>query len=369
VTSNKNITMADLLKRSGKKIKSFTIGEKVMAKVVELGRSVALFDIGGKAEGILKDSFYEESKKFVSTLKPGDEVLVTVVIPETNDGQIVVSLRDTAANDAWQKLDQAKKTNTKITVTVKGITDSGLTAETESITGFIPMSQVGKKVLGDLDSFVGKRLDVKVVEVDQNKNRLVLSERQVSEADDIKKMDSILEKITHEDGVFEGEVVTLTKFGAFVEIKVKSGKSVVPVEGLVHISEISWEKTRDPKEVLDVGQKVKVRILGSQNLPAGRQVGKLALSMRQAMDDPWKEIDKKYKSDAKVKGKIVKKTDFGVFVQLEPGVEGLVHLTKIPPGTKMELGQDVNCYIEEVDPLERRISLGIVLTSKPIGYK
>jgi len=115
-------------------------------------------------------------------------------------------------------------------------------------------------------------------------------------------------------------------------------------------------------EVLAVGDKVKVKVLDAKN-------GKLSLSIKQALEDPWSKITDKYRPEAKIKGKVTKKTDFGVFVQLEPGVEGLIHLTKIPPNTKIDIGQEVNCYIEGVDEGERRISLGIVLTTKPIGYK
>ena len=362
VTLQKATTMADLLAKSGLKIRSFSIGEKVRAKVLETGNDVVLFDIGGKTEGILKDSFFDESKKFASNLTVGESVTVTVVIPENSDGQTVVSLRDTAANDVWDRLIQAKKDTKKVTVAIKGVSESGVTAEIDGITGFIPMSQMSKKLISNLDSLAGQRVEVLVVEIDQRKNRLVFSERRVSEAAEIKAIDDVLAKITKGNEIYEGKVITLTKFGAFVEIKVQGVKSQVALEGLVHVSEISWEKTKDPKDVLAVGDTVKVKVLESKE-------GKLSLSIKQAQDDPWKTIADKYKADSKIKGKVTRKTDFGAFVGLEPGVEGLIHLTKIPPGTKMDIGQEINCYVEEVDPRDRRISLGMVLTSKPIGYK
>jgi len=221
---------------------------------------------------------------------------------------------------------------------------------------------MSKKLISNLDSLAGQRVEVLVVEIDQRKNRLVFSERRVSEAAEIKAIDDVLAKITKGNEIYEGKVITLTKFGAFVEIKVQGVKSQVALEGLVHVSEISWEKTKDPKDVLAVGDTVKVKVLESKE-------GKLSLSIKQAQDDPWKTIADKYKADSKIKGKVTRKTDFGAFVGLEPGVEGLIHLTKIPPGTKMDIGQEINCYVEEVDPRDRRISLGMVLTSKPIGYK
>ncbi len=163
--------------------------------------------------------------------------------------------------------------------------------------------------------------------------------------------------------MFDGKVVTLADFGRFVQIKIAIKKGTkIAVEGLVHISEMSWEKVRRPSNMVSEGDKVKVKVIGTDR-------GKLALSMKQAQDDPWTKVAKKYKKDAKVKGEVVKLSDFGVFVKLEPGVEGLIHMTKIPPGKRLNVGDSVNVYVEEVDPKARKISLGLVLTAKPVGYR
>jgi ribosomal protein S1 len=158
-------------------------------------------------------------------------------------------------------------------------------------------------------------------------------------------------------------VTKIYAFGCFVQIQVeiKKGKKV-PVEGLVHISELSWEKVSDSKEIVTEGEKVKVKIIGKKD-------DKLSLSMKQAKKDPWESAVKKYKKDKKLKGKVVRLSDYGVFVQLEPGVEGLIHMTKIPPATKLEEGKQVDVYVERIDPEARKLSLGLVLTTKPIGYK
>ena len=134
------------------------------------------------------------------------------------------------------------------------------------------------------------------------------------------------------------------------------------VEGLVHVSELAWGKVDKPSDVVSEGQKIKVKVIGLKD-------GKLALSMRQAQKDPWDEVTDKYKPETRVSGKVTRMSDFGAFVQLEPGIEGLVHLTKIPPGTRLSEGQEIDVYVEEVDAKARKLSLGLVLTKKPIGYK
>jgi small subunit ribosomal protein S1 len=134
------------------------------------------------------------------------------------------------------------------------------------------------------------------------------------------------------------------------------------LEGLVHISELSWDKIGKPEEIVSVGDNVKVKVIGKKN-------GKLALSIKQTQKDPWEEAEKRYPKDKKVEGKVVRVSDFGMFVSLEPGVEGLVHITKIPPTKKFEVGDDVNVVIEEIDSKAKKLSLGLVLTAKPVGYK
>ena len=172
-------------------------------------------------------------------------------------------------------------------------------------------------------------------------------------------------KNVKEGEIFDGVVSTVYDFGCFVKIEVpvsKKNKGKVPLEGLVHVSELAWEKVADPNDVVKEGDKVKVKVVGKKN-------EKLAFSMKQTGKDPWDSAVERYEKDAKVKGKVMKLTDFGVFVQLEPGLEGLVHMTKIPPGKKLGRGDEVQVYVEDVDRENKRISLGLVLTEKPVGYK
>jgi len=216
--------------------------------------------------------------------------------------------------------------------------------------------EFNKKVLENIDN-LAETLKIKVIEVDKRKKKVVFSERAVSEAKEIEEAGIALKKVEI-DKVYDGVITTITSFGIFV--KIKADKS--DIEGLVHISELSWEKIERPSEVFKLGQKVKVKVLGIRD-------GKLALSLKQAQENPWENVSKKFKVDDKVKGTVTKNSDFGTFVKLAPGIEGLIHITKIPPATKLNVGDAVNCYIEEIDTKNKRISLGLILSVKPVGYK
>lgn len=350
------ITMEELLKKHASTIKGFSRGQKIDAKVIEIGKKLATFDVGGKSEGVLRDIYFQEARDYVKGLKPGDKVTAMVMDPETADGNVLLSLRHAASDSLWDRLEELKKNKSVVSVVVKNSNSSGISVDFEGINGFVPSSQVGRELLKKIDG-LGGVLHVKVIEVDKNRRKIVFSEREVSEADQIKELGETLKKIKVGE-VYEGVVTTVANFGVFVEIKVGKTK----VEGLVHVSELSWEKIGKPSDKVKEGDKVEVKVLGVND-------GKLSLSVKQAQADPWEAAIKKLKVDDKVKGKVVRHSDFGVFVSIMPGVEGLIHITKIPPATKLNVGDEVNCYIEEIDEKNKKISLGIVLTAKPVAYK
>lgn len=354
-------TMEELLSFYGSKIRTYAKGERVKGKVVEKRSRTLVLDIGGKSEGIVAENAFEEAKSYIDTLKVGDEVEGKVIIPETPDGFVIISLREATQSASWKSLSEAKRKGAEIKSTVKAVNPSGAIVEVSGLTGFIPNSHLGKEVSKDTQSLIGRTILVKVIEIEKEGNRVILSERAVSESEDIElKKDAI--EAAKEGEVYQGKVVKVSNFGVFVEITLPSGKKKVPVEGLVHVSEMAWEKVENPKDILEKGDAVQVKVIGTRE-------GKLALSMKQAQKDPWEEIAKKYETDKKIKGKVTKVSDFGVFVELEPGVEGLIHITKIPPGENYEKGKEVSATIEEIDGKERRISLSPVLTAKPVGYK
>ena len=348
--------MAELLKKHGAKVKGFTRGEKIEATIIEIGKKEAIFNVGGKGEGLLKDIYFQEARDYMRTLKVGDKVNAVVMDPETKEGNVLLSLRHAAADSLWHKLQDYKNAKTVISVNIKNSNQSGISVEYEGISGFIPSSQIGKATLKNIDN-LGGTLRVKIVEIDKNKKRVVFSEKEVSEEKEIASLNKAVAKIKQGD-IYKGVVTNLTSFGIFVAIKVDKYE----VEGLVHISESSWEKISNPADVFKVGETVEVKVLEARE-------GKLSLSIKQAGKDPWESEVKKLKVEDKVKGTVSKISDFGTFIKIARGVEGLIHITKIPPAMKFNVGDEVNCYIEEIDLKNKKISLGIVLSAKPIGYK
>jgi small subunit ribosomal protein S1 len=356
-SSKPGITMAELLAKAKSKVNIFTKGQRVEATVLTKSPTLVTFDIGGKSEGLVKEKAYTDAKEFIETLKVGDKVLATVLVPETRDGTIIMALKDAIRDISWIELEKARAQGDEVPVLGKGVNVSGIVVDVMGVEGFIPTSQMGKVALEGAQNLVGKYFKAKVMEVDRMNRKVVLSEKEVSEAGDIKLAKEALKKIK-EGEIYDGLVTTVAPFGAFVKITVGKAK----LEGLVHVSEISYKKVNLPSDVLKEGDKVSVKVLASH-------VGKLALSMKQALKDPWLEVEKKYKAEDKITGRVVRISDFGVFVELEPGVEGLIHITKIPPTHKLVLGQEVRCTIEEVNMKDKRIALGLVLTSIPLGYK
>lgn len=356
-TSGPATTMAELLANAGKTLATFSMGQRVKAKVLSKTDKNAIFDIGGKSEGIVKEKGYTDAKEFITTLKVGDEVIVTVLVPETRDGITILALKDAMKDISWEALTKASKEGAEIAVLGKGLTQSGFAVDVAGLDGFIPTSQLSKEASADPSTLIGKYFKVKVIEVDKIQNKVILSEKEVTDAGDIKLAKEAMKNIK-EGEVYDGVVTTVASFGCFVKFGVKKAE----LEGLVHVSELSYSKVALPSDVVAEGDKVKVKVIALKD-------GKIALSMKQALKDPWSGVEGKYKAEDKVTGKVVRISDFGVFVELEPGVEGLIHITKIPPTHKLETGQEVKCTIEEVNLKDKRISLGLVLTSIPVGYK
>jgi len=234
------------------------------------------------------------------------------------------------------------------------------------VRGFIPSSQFGHRFLGKLKELQNRVFKAKVIEVDQEKNRLIFSEKAVSEMALLAQKKKVLKKVKAQ-GIYEGIVSGIMPFGIFVRVPItiaKSSKEEVFLEGLVHISEVSWEKVNDLNKLFHPGQKVKVKVLNIDE-----KLAKLNLSIKQLSSDPWLTLVKKYSKDKKAEGEVIRLVSFGAFVQLEPGIEGLIHISKIPADYDIKVGKKVNVYIENIEPEKRRMSLSLVLTEKPVGYK
>jgi small subunit ribosomal protein S1 len=353
--------MAELLASAKAPIKRFTIGDKVEGVVLEITPKALVMDIGGKSEGIVAEKAFLEARDFIRQLKVGDKVKGEVIVSENPQGYTVVSLRNSAKDYLWEKINHSYDKGLPISVNVINANPTGLIVDVHGMSGFIPTSQIGREILKNLSNLQGKNVEAVIIDIDRNSNKVVLSEREVSEKELVASEKKAMEQIK-EGEIFTGTVTTVSDFGIFVKVSAgKKGKEA-DLEGLVHISELSWEKVGKPSDDFAVGNKVKVKVIEKRN-------GKLAFSIKDAKEDPWITISEKYKAEMQVKGKVVKLSDFGVFVRLEPGIEGLVHMTKIPPTMKINIGDELNCTVEEVNPKEKRISLGLVLSAKPLGYK
>lgn len=359
--NNKPKSMEELLARTGFQIKSFQEGDEIEATVTDILPQTVTFNIGGKSEGILTGPLFDEVRDLARSLKSGDQVKATVVDTETREGYVRLSLKQYAANIQWDELRKAQENGKILPAIVKSVNDKGMVVALMGIVGFIPLSHVGKNALQKGDRLVDEEVKLKIMELDPKRGRVVLSEKAVSEADQLELEAKAIAKLKAGE-IHTGEVTQLTNFGAFVRLDVSMGKKPVAIEGLVHISEISWDKVEKAESRLSVGDKVRVKIL-----EVGE--GRVALSIKQAKKDPWDEATAKYKPESKHAGKVVKQSSFGVFIELEPGVEGLLHITKIPPTYEFKKGQDVQVYIEEIHASERKIALGLVLTTKPVAYK
>lgn len=360
-------TMEDILAAyGGGQVRGYSVGDKVKGKVTAISKNRVVVDIGGKSEAIVAEKAYKEAENFIRTLKVGDEIDAAVIVPETSDGYTILSFRHAAGEATWKKIEKSYQDATPLRVEVRGVNPSGLVVDISGITGFVPNSQLGKELGKNLEALIGKRFEAIVITLDRASNKVVLSEKYVSEAEEMKLLDEAME-VVKKGEEYNGVVTTVYDFGCFVKfevpIKTKDGETIrVALEGLVHVSELSWDKVGDPKKEFAEGQEVDVKVIGKKD-------GRLALSIKQMQKDPWQAIADKYSKDQKATGKVVRMSEFGAFVALEPGIEGLVHITKIPPDKKLKEGDEVSVYIEEIDTKKKKISLGLILTTKPVGYK
>lgn len=359
VVSSGEMTMEELLATTGYTLTVPKKTETITGLVTMINRKMVLVDVGAKTEGVVTDKEYEIAKEFIETLKVGDEIDVYVASDENERGQILLSLRRAMMGKLWDMLDDYLKNETEVQVKTVELNRGGMIVKWQGLRGFIPSSQFGSVYAGNLQSLVGKSIAVKPIEVDREKNRLIFSEKHVSEAAVMAERETALKSVKVGD-VLDGKVTGVLNFGAFVAISV----GTITVEGLVHISEISWEKVDDIHKYLKVGDKAQVKVMGVEE-----GTGKLNLSIKQLQADPWSLVADKYPAGTTVKGKVSRSAPFGTFVNFEPGVDGLIHVSRMGSFPELTPGETIEVLVENVDPEHRRMSLGPVLTEVPLGYK
>jgi len=348
-------TMEELLAQTNYKLHGLKKGAYIVGTVAEKKGKTLFIDVGAKTEAIVTGKELALVKDFVSLLKIGDEIEVQVRVPENERGQTLVSLRKAATDYGWEFFEEKKKTKTDVVVTGREDKHGGLIVIAPlGLLGFIPGSQIGKKYHQDPREMVGKKVKVKVIEVDRSKNRLVFSERLASEPEEVAKEKELVNRIKSGEK-FKATVVRIEPFGLFVQIKVGRRQ----LEGLVHISEVSWEKVEGLSGLYQVGSKIDVVLLNKEG-------DRLQFSIKRLKPDPWENIKTKYPMDKQIKGTVVRLASFGALVRLEPGIEGLIHISKISPEAEITVGQEVSCYIESLDKEGRRLSLGFIPTGKKI---
>ncbi|MEP7198587.1 MAG: S1 RNA-binding domain-containing protein [Chloroflexota bacterium] len=356
--------MWDLLNQSEYNFVPPKTGDIRQGTVVRVEPHQVAVDIGGKKEGVIPGVELEKvSAELRARLVVGQEIPVYIVRGETADEDAVLSLSQAKSFEDWMKAEALMASSDVFEGTVSTYNKGGLIVPFGRLRGFIPASQVSSRPTGFMQTaeppaaggeedwmpkMVGMKLPMKVIEVDQRRRRLIFSERQARRQWRKSQRDKLMEEVT-EGEIREGRVSNLTQFGAFVDLG--------GVDGLIHVSEIAWERVRHPSDVLQVGQDVKVMVMRIE-----REKGRIALSLRRTQPDPWANIEEHYQRGQSVEGVITNITDFGAFVQLEPGVEGLVHASELRSHEgrgKPKVGDKLSLRVLNVEPTRQRISLEI----------
>ncbi len=350
-------------------VKTFNKGDIVEGEVVDVREGMVIVDIGYKSEGIVAGRELKSETVDWRELKAGDKVLVYVVKPEDEEGQLILSIRRTQQASTWLNLEKAKKENDVVETVVVEANNGGLIVEIgKDIRGFIPTSQldasrvyidgvrqVGKdissKVQKRLNSLVGDKIQTRIIELDREKNRIILSEKMVTQSRDLEQREKTLNKVKESD-VLIGTVSGITPFGVFVNAE--------GLEGLVHLSELSWDKVEDIGNLFQVGSKVNVMVIGVSD--GGKRV---AYSIKRLLKDPWAEAIAKYKIGDVVKGNVQKVVPYGAFVRIAEGLNGLIHISELSdklvkdPADIVSVGDDVSVKILSISSTERHLGLSL----------
>ncbi len=356
---NNELNMNDLMDEIEKSLRLPRGGEIVTGKVHQVTDKEVIVNLGCKKDGILpiSEASLEEGQTLADAFKVDDEIKAKVIKTDDGDGGILLSKKKLEISANWEEIVKALEDKTVLEVKVTRPVNGGVIAEYKEVSGFIPLSQLSDHYVENAEEFVGQTMEVKVSRVDQRRNRAVFSHKMFLNEEKEKLVAEIWENLNVDD-VVEGTVMRFTDYGAFVDIG--------GIDGLLHISEISWGKLKHPQEVLSIGQKINVKVL-SMNA----EKGKISLGLKQTQPEPWSVIDENYQVGQVIEGKVVQIKDYGAFVELEPGLDGLVHISEVAHkrvgniNDELEIGQVVNAKILEIDKDRKRISLSIRETLEP----
>jgi len=328
-------------------------GDVIKGTVVQVRDDEVLIDIGGKSEGIIPRQ--ELSLKSVENprdiVKEGDTIDVFVLRVDNDEGHLMLSKKRADRTGALLQVEQALDTKEEMAGEVLKVVKGGLLVDVLGMRGFVPASLVERGYVGDLDKYVGKTLRLRVIEFDKNRGKVVLSQKAILQEEYLQAQKELWETIQAGE-IRKGTVRHLTSFGAFVDLG--------GVDGLLHISELSWGRVKHPSEAVQEGQEVEVYVISID-----RDNKRISLSLKQAQENPWKTVDERYQIGQIIKGTIVRMVSFGAFVEIEPGVEGLVHISRLAdfrvakPEDVISAGQEVDVKVLEINKQDQRISLSI----------
>jgi len=325
-------------------------GEVVRGTVVGISERGVVIDFGYKSEGIVNPAEFTEDG--VITVKPGDEVEVLVKSMETADGLPVLSRADAVRMKAWDDLEKAYQEGSTVKGRVMERIKGGLRIDIDGIAAFLPGSQVDVRPVRNLDSLRNQEIEAKVIKLNRKRSNVVLSRKAVIEGENAGRKDQTLGQI-EEDIIVEGQIKNLTDYGAFVDLG--------GVDGLLHVTDMSWGRLQNPSELFKVGDNIQVKVLKFD-----RDRERVSLGYKQLLPDPWSSVEERFPIGTRVGGRIASVADYGAFVELENGVEGLVHVSEMSwskrvkhPSKIVNPGDTVEVEVLSVDPKARRISLGM----------
>src|SRR5881394_52912 len=338
------LTMEEALKHSDKR---FAAGEIVSGTIIEVRPKEVLVDIGYKSEGSVQANEFEDIK----TVKVGDEIDVLIEKLEDKDGMVILSKEKAEFKKNWDKILSICNEGGTIAGKVKAVVKGGLLVNI-GVEAFLPASQIDIVPPKNLQGYVGNTYDFKVVKINQERQNIVLSRRELIEQERNERRQKLLAEMTPGD-IRKGTVKNITDFGAFIDLN--------GIDGLLHITDMSWGRIGHPSEILKVGQDLDVVVLD-----INREKERVSLGLKQKMANPWDSIEQKYPVGAKVKGKVVNLVPYGAFVELEPGVEGLVHVTELSwtkriakPSDVLKADQEIEVVVLGINREEQKISLGV----------
>jgi small subunit ribosomal protein S1 len=327
-------------------------GQIIKGLVVKVSRDAVVVDIGGKSEGVIAKSEFADAMGQVH-VRQGDEVDVFVESRESDDGLISLSKEKADKMKVWDEISSACERDEIIDGTISQRVKGGLSVTIKGgVKAFLPGSQVDLRPVRNLDKLIGQTYEFKVIKFNKKRGNIVLSRRVLLEKERDEMKQKTLETL-EEGQVLDGTIKNLTEYGAFVDLG--------GIDGLLHITDMSWGRVNHPSEVFKVGDKVTVKVL-----KYNAETERVSLGLKQTQEDPWNHVQEAYPLGKKVSGKVMSITDYGAFVELEPGVEGLIHVSEMSwtkkikhPSKMLVVGAEVECQVLEVDSRNKRISLGL----------